>query len=383
MKGLIQKPPQGAGRWWWRLTLAAGLAAALGWGMKGLVAGRQNAEPPSSLAASGVDPGTALGLKPAPGLDGLIDQNGRPVRLRNLQGRPIWLTFFNAADNQLSPLVAQVVWDAEVALGPSANRVAVLAVNLDPEANPRALAAWNAAHHMSGRWTALTGPSAVLFAVAQRYHVAEATPTDHVTFTPALYLIDPKGREDKVYLVSPDPALAAAQASVIAQNTLRWLPGATLHPISGQPLTTVAAQGRFTAPVAYAPLGSAQVQVGAGTPYVVAFFATWCPSCEADLATLSDYQRARHSHPSWPPLVAVDLKVAEPPTVHLRSWLAAHQVSFPVVEDATGKLAEQYGVPALPYLALVSSQGSVEWTHVGAVDLATLEQAVERLQSHP
>lgn len=363
--------------------MAAGLAAVLGWGIGGL-AGRQTAKPPPSVAASGVDQGTALGLTQAPGLDGLVDQNGRPVRLRELQGRPIWLTFFNAADNQLSPLVAQVIWDAEVALGPNAHQVAVLAVDLNPRAaDPRALEAWDAAHHMAGRWTALTGPPAVLQSVAHRYHVAGGAAGDKVDPTPAIYLIDPQGREDKVYLVSADPALAAAQATVIAQNTLRWLPGATLHPISGQPLTTVAAQGRFNAPVAYPPAGSTQVEVGAGTPYVVAFFATWCPSCQADLATLSDYQRARHSHPSWPPLVAVDLKVAEPPTVHLRSWLAARQVNFPVVEDSTGKLAAQYGVPALPYLAIVSPQGSVQWTHVGAVDLNALEQAVQQLQSRP
>ncbi|MBX5468060.1 MAG: TlpA family protein disulfide reductase [Firmicutes bacterium] len=361
----------------WRLVLAAGLGLVAGLG----VVWRLNRSPvrPAVLGAAGAalqvgaDPGTALGGVAAPEWQGLKTATGRPLSLRELQGHPVWLAFYNAAGNTMSPLMAATIRAAESALGPQARQVKAVAINLNPAVTTGpALVAWDQAHGMQGRWTPLTGAPAALAAVARAYHVAASGSGATFSATPAVFLISPQGKEVALFLLSPDPKAVIGQAQILARRTLPYLPGATLHPIAPSP-ALANGSGRFTAAPVLASSGPAAVRVGQGTPYLVAFFATWCPSCQEDLSALAAYTRLQQSHPQWPRLVAVDLAVAEPATVNLPRWIAAHHLPFPVVLDRTGSLARQYGVTALPYLASVSAQGRIQWRHVGAVSLSTLK----------
>jgi protein SCO1/2 len=173
-------------------------------------------------AVNGDEPltGTDLGKTPAPDFS-LTDQRGDTVRLGDLRGKAIVLTFIYTHCPDVCPLTAENL-RATDALLPAAerDRVELLAVTVDPDRDTNAaLEAFSAEHRLADnpRWHALRGDRSTLAAVWAAYAIdpgamrAMATPEGAVTLahTDAVYVIDPQGRE-RVLLhsnLSP-PALA-------------------------------------------------------------------------------------------------------------------------------------------------------------------------------
>jgi peroxiredoxin len=73
----------------------------------------------------------------------------------------------------------------------------------------------------------------------------------------------------------------------------------------------------------------------------------------------------------------ISLSVDEDPA---KAGSLAKQVGakFPVIHDAKGKVAEQYGVTAIPLNVVVDTDGNVDTVILGA-DAEALKSAAERL----
>jgi thiol-disulfide isomerase/thioredoxin len=101
------------------------------------------------------------------------------------------------------------------------------------------------------------------------------------------------------------------------------------------------------------------VRPGEGSGYVLAFFAHWCPHCQAEVPKLVEWI-GRGGIPDGVEVVAVSTAVyldrGNPP----RAWLAGE--GWPVVavrDDDVSTVADAYGLRSFPYFVVVGTDGRV------------------------
>ncbi|MBE3590121.1 MAG: SCO family protein [Firmicutes bacterium] len=146
--------------------------------------------------------GTSLGGVPAPDFR-LTDQTGRLVSLSDYRGRVVLLTFMDGHCKDVCPLTLRTMGELQSLLGADAERVALVAVSVDPwldeVGRPAAIAQEDPAH-APRRWDFLTGTLDELRPVWAAYHVSVVEQLigtygangEHDT---GFFLIDARGRE--------------------------------------------------------------------------------------------------------------------------------------------------------------------------------------------
>jgi hypothetical protein len=272
---------------------------------------------------------------------------------------------------------------AKQLLGPAGDQVKLLGVDANPDATSVAdVLSYTRTHGMVNQWDFLTGSLAQLKAVWKSYHIAVQIEQGQIDHTPALFVIDSKGREQKIYLTQMAYSSVTQAAKVLADEISSLLPG---HPrvASQQSLATVAVQGprtRLTLPSAQAQGGT--VTLGPGQPRLVMFFATWLSEVDnlkAELLTGNAYQAAARRS-GLPPLVAVDETSVEPSAQAVRDYLhtLGASLNYPVALDTSGRVADGYQVQDQPWFALVSASGKILWSHDGWLPLSALQSAAKR-----
>ncbi|MBX5492327.1 MAG: SCO family protein [Chloroflexi bacterium] len=167
--------------------------------------------------------GTDIGGAPAPDFS-LVDQNGQRVQLAALRGQPVVLTFLYTDCPDVCPLTAQKLRQTAELLGGEAERVAMLAVSVDPEHDDVAAAqAFVRVHDLEGRLHYLLGTRQELSAVWAAYYIHAAPPppdADPATraayarqrgvHTDATYILDKQGQLRFLVRSDFDPAALAA-----------------------------------------------------------------------------------------------------------------------------------------------------------------------------
>jgi cytochrome oxidase Cu insertion factor (SCO1/SenC/PrrC family) len=372
------------------LAALTGLTACGG----GATTGASTASPPAGMGAApanaaemnpNLDLGSSLGGQPAPDI-WLLNQFGQPMSLTQFRGKVVMLSFEDSKCTTVCPLTTQSMLEAKQMLGAAGDQVQLLGVDANPTATSVAdVLAYSRAHGMVNQWDFLTGSLAQLKAAWGAYHIAVQIEQGQIDHTPALYVVDQRGREQKLYLTQMAYSSVGQSAQVLADELASLLPG---HPrvASQQSLASITVQGptdHVTLPSATGDTatGDATVELGPGAPHLVMFFATWLSEVSDLKSELTGYNAyvtaARHA--GLPPLVAVDETVVESSAQAVRAYLAGlgTPLSYPVALDTTGRVADGYGVQDQPWLDLVSASGKVLWSHDGWLPVPALTAAVK------
>jgi len=331
-----------------------------------------------------LDLGSSLGATPAPDFR-LLNQFGQPMSLSQFRGKIVVLSFQDSECTTVCPLTAQSMLEAKQMLGPAGAQVQLLGVDANPDATSVAdVLAYSRAHGMVNQWDFLTGSLAQLKATWNAYHIAVQIEQGQIDHTPALFVIDQRGHEQKLYLTQMAYSSVGQSAQVLADEMASLLPD---HPRVGsqQSLADIPVQGPSDHVTLSAATGDAKVSLGPGQPRLIMFFASWLSEVSdlrSELVQGNAYVTAARQE-RLPQLVAVDETVVEPSTQTVRSYLAGlgTPLSYPVALDTTGRVADGYGVQDQPWFVLVSASGKTLWSHDGWLPLSALESAAKRAVS--
>jgi cytochrome oxidase Cu insertion factor (SCO1/SenC/PrrC family) len=377
-----------------RLIAAAAAAAVLGLAAcGGSAASGSGASAPTQARAAAdnpnLDSGSAMSGA-APDFR-LTNQFGQPVSLSAFRGKVVILAFTDSECTTICPLTTASMVAAKDLLGQAGDQVQLLGIDANPDAISRAnVMAYSQSHGMVNQWDFLTGSLAQLKATWKAYHIAVQIEQGDIDHTPALYVIDPQGRERKLYLTTMAYTTVGQAGQLLAQEASSLLPGhpklasqeslgqiADITPAMAATLPAVTGAGTTSA----GTTGGA-VALGPGHARLVVFFASWLSETSdlaGQLAGLNAYAKAAAGG-KLPPLVGVDAAVTEPSPGTIGATLARlpAALSFPVGLDQTGRVADGYGVQDQPWFALVSAAGKIVWSHDGWLPAAALEAAAAK-----
>lgn len=142
--------------------------------------------------------GTELEPVPAPDFTLTDGRTAEALTLSSLRGKAVVLTFLYTRCPDTCPLTAANLRRVQEELGPDADRVALVAVSVDPAGDtPQAVREFSARHRLDRNWHYLIGGRPQLEVVWVKYGIG-STPgpaSPLVAHTDALFLIDPQGRE--------------------------------------------------------------------------------------------------------------------------------------------------------------------------------------------
>jgi protein SCO1/2 len=348
------------------LAVAAILGAGIGVAIAALTSSSSAAPSPgigTVVANTQVDPGMKLSAT-APAFT-LTDELGRNVSLRSYRGKVVILAFNDPVCTTICPLTTTAMVEAKRLLGPAASQVQLLGIGANPEATGvKWVRDYSRLHGMLHEWHFLTGSLPQLKQVWKNYGIAAQVINDEIDHTPALYVIDQRGRERKLYLTQMAYTGVNEQAQALAHEVSSLLPA---HPPVRPPL----GYGRLTPTqptktVRLPRAGGGTVRLGPGpAPRLYLFFDTWVAETTdlgAQLQVLNRYQAVAEAR-GLPLLTAVDEGTVEPSPAALPRLLRKlpHPLSFPVAVDRTGQVADGYQVQDEPWLALVSGKGRFLW----------------------
>lgn len=325
---------------------------------------------PTGLVANfNLDPGTPL-HQAAPNFT-LTDERGRRVSLDSFRGRVVILGFTDSECTTVCPLTTAAMVDAKRMLGAAGSRIQLLGIDANPAATSISdVRRYSSLHGMLGQWHFLTGSSAQLQRVWNSYHVAAEIRQRQIDHTPAVYVIDPDGRERKLYLTVMAYDAVAQLGQLLAHEVSRLLPG---HPAVRTDLSYSQIPGLSPATDTTVPgAGGGTVALGSsGAPRLYLFFATWdqqIGDLRGEMESLNAYTAAA-AHDRLPKLTAVDEASVEPSPQALSSFRRrlSRPLTYPVAVDHSGRIADGYEVHDEPWFVLVSGNGKFLWYY----DVAT------------
>lgn len=303
----------------------------------------------------------------------LRDQHGHQVSLAQFRGEVVALAFLDPDCTDICPLTSQILMGAMRRLGPAASEVEMLGINVNPDATRvRDVAAYTRIHGMNAlgrRWRFLTGTPRQLKQIWKAYGVYVATPHGEVVHQAAVELVDESGYLRSVFVTPMRYDSIPRQSAMLATQIAKLLPGnPAMHLKPGPAYPPAWAPARLEQVALVGPRPG-RVELGAGHPHLVCFFADWQKvrtNLPARLAALDAYGAAARPH-GWPAPVAIDEMTTEPSRMAARRGLErlSRRLKTPIISDNTGRIADGYAVDDLPWYSLTSPQGKVLWHHDG------------------
>ncbi|MDW2982925.1 TlpA disulfide reductase family protein [Rhodanobacter sp. KK11] len=108
------------------------------------------------------------------------------------------------------------------------------------------------------------------------------------------------------------------------------------------------------------------------------FWASWCAPCLQEMPALAEAQAKFGEHGA----IVVGIAMDEP--VHVRSFLAAHPVNYPILIGEMGPPSTSLTLgnarQVLPYSVLIGADGRILATHTGPLSSARLAQWLTPVQ---
>jgi cytochrome oxidase Cu insertion factor (SCO1/SenC/PrrC family) len=152
---------------------------------------------------------------PAPAFS-LVDQFGHDVRLTDLRGSVVLLTFIDARCTTLCPLTADLLRRASDELGGDPP-VRLVAIDANPDANSVAdVRRWSIQHGMLHDWLFLTAPLPRLARVWSAYGVSVVPQHGEVAHSAVVFVIDGEGRQRGVFPIATRSGMSAEADALAA-----------------------------------------------------------------------------------------------------------------------------------------------------------------------
>ena len=361
---------------------AAGCSSGTGAGATGSASSAADQQKLAD-ANPNLDPGSSLGGIHAPDFT-LTNQFGQKISLSAFRGKAIILAFTDSECTTVCPLTTQSMLAAKQLLGKAGSQVQLIGVDANPGATAVSdVMSYSRSHGMVNHWDFLTGSRGQLASVWKAYNIYVAIEKGQVDHTPAVYIIDTRGREQKLYLTTMAYASITQAGQIMAQEVSSLLPGHPKVASAGSLAYISGLSPRDTVKLPELPSGS--LTLGPGKARLVMFFATWLDET-ADLRSklfgLSQYVRTAAAS-GLPSLVAVDEEAAEPSLATVRHYLASlgRPLGYPVALDETGRVADGYGVQDQPWFVLTSAGGKILWKHDGWLPVSQLTAVIRHAVS--
>ena len=341
----------------------AGLALLLAFSAFAIIA-RTSSSPQNGLARNPyLDPGTPVSGT-APDFT-LTDQFGHLVSLHSFLGRVVIVAFNDSECTTICPLTTTAMVEAKQLLGSAGSKVQLLGIDANPDATTiKDVRSYSQVHGMMTDWHFLTSSLPRLKRVWQDYHIAVQIEAGQIDHTPALYVIDTRGRLARLYLTQQSYSAVGQLGQLLAQEASSLLPGRPrVHSsLSYNQIATISPISEVRLPRA----GGGTVALGPGaSPRLLLFFDTWdseVTDLRRQLEELDRYQSGAAGE-RLPQLTAIDERTVEPSSNALPRFLSAlpARLSYPVAVDQSGSVADGYGVQDEPWLVLISSSGRILW----------------------
>ena len=113
-----------------------------------------------------------------------------------------------------------------------------------------------------------------------------------------------------------------------------------------------------------------------GRIYVVNYWASWCVPCREEAPVLEDFA-TRHASDG---VQLVGIVFADELDA-ARSFVKEFKLTYPQLDDPTGRTAVDYGVRGVPETFVVDQRGVVMARLIGALSPGTLDRVVEAVAS--
>ncbi|HEX3615047.1 MAG TPA: redoxin domain-containing protein [Solirubrobacteraceae bacterium] len=315
-----------------------------------------------------LDPGTRL-HGTAPNFE-LTDQFDKPMTMDSFRGKVVLLAFNDAECTTICPLTTSAMVDAQRMLGSAGSKVALVGVDANPTATSvKDVRSYSELHGMTHLWDFGTASPTRLEAVWHSYHVDVQIEAGQIDHTPALFVISPQGKLERLYLTQMSYSSITQEAQILAREASRLLPG---HPVVHSRLSYK--QVKTITPSEHAKLPLEQpvprkhggtLELGPGSPRLLLFFASWdqqVMNLKAHLEQLNGYVATARAD-KLPQLAAVDEGTVEPSSAALPRLLGQLRtpLGYPVAIDQSGRVADGYGIQDEPWIVLVSRNGTPLW----------------------
>jgi cytochrome oxidase Cu insertion factor (SCO1/SenC/PrrC family) len=361
-------------RWLVALLLSCAAIAAAGCGSTPSTDNAMGSQQRAAEANPNLDPGSSLGGLKAANFT-LTNQFGQRVSLSSFRGKVVILAFTDSECTTVCPLTTQSMLAAKDLLGKAGDQVQLLGVDANPAATSVSeVMAYSRSHGLVNHWDFLTGTLPELQAVWHAYGIYVAIEKGQVDHTPAVYIIDTRGREQEIYLTTMAYASITQAGQVMAQEASSLLPS---HPALArtESLADITGLGPTKA-VTLPTLPAGSLTLGPGAPHLVMFFATWLDETsdlQSELTGLNQYVQTARAD-GLPRLTAVDEESSEPSLAAVSKYVAGLHgaLSYPVALDETGRLADGYGVQDQPWFVLTSATGTILWHNDGWLPVSQL-----------
>jgi len=98
-----------------------------------------------------------------------------------------------------------------------------------------------------------------------------------------------------------------------------------------------------------------------GEPVLLNFWATWCGPCRVEMPYIQEVNNRRSEHG----VVVLSINIGESLT-RVEEFMRDYNLSFPVLLDFEGNVAERYNVGAIPTTYFIDSDGIIRDMQIGA-----------------
>ncbi|MCX7976795.1 MAG: TlpA family protein disulfide reductase [Bellilinea sp.] len=113
-----------------------------------------------------------------------------------------------------------------------------------------------------------------------------------------------------------------------------------------------------------------------GKPVLINFWATWCDPCKAEMPLFESLYRKNSE------VVVLGVNYNEPVNV-IRRFIEERDLTFPILLDEEGKIAEKFQVFGFPTTYFIDRDGFLREIYVGQLDEVLLSTYLEKIGATP